>query len=520
MASRSLFDRDAGVLLHPTSLPGPYAIGDLGPTAHAWLRLLAGAGQTLWQVLPLNPVRREGSPYKSSSSPAINPLLISPDSLLEDGLLTRAETEAAAHSVAAHSAAAGRASFRLAREVKGRLIDAAMKRVFGSSGHGEVRASYAAFVERHRGWLDEYCGYVALQQRFGGAPWNEWPIEYRDRHPGAMRDVESADGPLRRAAFEQFLVERQWLALCRRAAELGVRVIGDLPIFVAPDSADVWAHRDLFQLDDAGRPTVVAGVPPDYFSATGQLWRNPLYDWDRHAADGFGWWRARVRRLLEQVDLARIDHFRGFAAYWEVPGDADTAVNGRWVRAPGRALFETFERALGRPLPFIAEDLGLITEDVIELRDEFGLPGIRVLQFGFGDDESAAGFRPEAYVPDCLACTGTHDNDTLIGWLDASARSADAATKRERERIVDYLGGEGDDMHWQLMRALYESDAGAVVVPVQDVLGLGSEARMNVPGRAEGNWRWRLTSLEPLGESLARLAEITRTSGRARGISR
>ncbi len=487
------FRRSSGVLLHPTSLPGPYGVGDLGPEAFAWVDALAAAKQSWWQMLPLTPTGYGDSPYSSFSAFAGNVNLLSPDLLVQDGLVRPGD-------LAVASPADGLADYAQASALKRYLL----ARAWETLRKGRVPSLEAAFEEFCRaeaGWLDDFALFVALKESHGGAAWQEWEPALVRREPAALsaarRELQEEVGMHR---LGQFLFFRQWGALRRHAAEQGVRLIGDLPIFIASDSADTWANQDLFLLDEAGRPRFVAGVPPDYFSKTGQLWGNPLYDWERHAKSGYSWWAARLRATLRLVDVVRLDHFRGFEAHWEVPAGMPTAEIGRWVKGPGLDLFEVLRRQLGG-LPLIAEDLGVITPDVDELRTRFGLPGMRILQFAFGGAVERR-FLPHNYERNTVVYTGTHDNDTTAGWFAGLTRS-------EAESLRRYLPGAEKDPSWALIRLAWGSVADLAVAPAQDLLGLGSEARMNRPGVAESNWRWRLRPGELTEDVVERLAEVT-----------
>lgn len=492
--------RGAGVLLHPTSLPGP-AIGDAGPAAHRFVDWLAEAGQAYWQLLPLVPADEGGSPYSGLSAFAGNPLLVSPEALAADGLLS-------AEDLADPGLPAGRVDFGEAARWKELLL----RRAFGAFRAGwapSLRGEAAAHRERNAAWLEDWCLFRALRDDQGGAAWTEWDPPLRDREPEALAAArEELRDEVERHAFAQWVFDRQWGALRRHAAARGVRLIGDVPIFVAHDSADVWAHRGLFSLDGEGRPTVVAGVPPDYFSATGQRWGNPLYRWDVLRGTGYAWWIARFRRTLEHVDVARVDHFRGFESYWEVPAEEETALHGRWVPGPGADLFRTVEAALG-PLPLIAEDLGIITAEVDALREGLGLPGMRVLHFAFGDDDRNPHL-PGNHPPNTVAYTGTHDNDTSAGWYAAAGENERAGLRR----LTDAPDG---DVHWGMIEAVFRSPARVAVVPLQDVLGLGSEARMNTPGTIDGNWSWRASPGDLSDDAARRLREVTQRTGRLDG---
>ena len=462
--------RCAGVLLHPTSLPGGHGNGDLGPDAFRLVDFLQAAGFTVWQTLPLGPTHDEGSPYRCQSAHAGSELLISLDRLVADGLLVPD---------------GGPRPGELPEAYRRRRLGEAY-RAHRSGGHEESRRECRGFAERHRYWLDDHALFQALREAQGGRPWWEWPAGLRDRAPAALEEALATYGDaVDQRRFEQFVFYRQWGDLRRYANERGVRVFGDIPLYVAEDSADVWAYRQWFRLDSEGRPTVVAGVPPDYFSATGQRWGNPQYDWDRLQADGFSWWVERLRTQLEQFDLLRIDHFRGLQAFWEIPARELTAVAGRWVLAPGEALLNRL-REVFRRLPLVAEDLGFITREVEELRDRFGLPGMKVLQFAFGGG-SGNPYLPHNLPVNAVVYTGTHDNDTTLGWF----HSLDQGT---RDYVLEYLGCAADAMPAALCRAALASVSRMAVLPMQDLLGLGSEHRMNVPGtHTPRNWRWRFT---------------------------
>lgn len=471
------FKRSSGILLHPTSLPGPYGIGDLGPQATRWVDFLSEVGCGLWQVLPLGPTGYADSPYQCFSAFAGNPYLVSPDLLLEEGLLRPKDLSDRP------SLSAGYVDYGSIFQWKPALLDRAYAR-FCQDGTPALRQELAAFQAAQAGWLDDFALFMALKEAFGGAPWVNWPAPLRARRPEALAAARQQYAEvIERQVFRQFLFFRQWTALRSYAHDKGLRIIGDIPIFVAHDSADVWANPGLFYLDDAGRPTVVAGVPPDYFSPTGQLWGNPLYRWDLHQQSGYAWWLKRIRAVLELVDIVRIDHFRGFAAYWEVPGDAPTAETGRWVPGPGKDFFSAVRQALG-DLPIIAEDLGVITPDVEELRDSFDLPGMKIFQFAFGSD-STDPFLPHNYPQNCVVYTGTHDNDTARGWYERVPES-------EKDFYRRYLDRDGSQVAWDMIRAVWMSVAVFALAPLQDFLHLGNEARMNYPGNPQGNWTWRM----------------------------
>lgn len=494
------FERASGVLLHPTSLPGPYGIGDLGSQAYAFCDALATAEQRYWQVLPLGPTGYGDSPYQSFSAFAGNPLLISPDCLAEDGLVEQHVLEGRPES------GAGRVDYGGVYEWKGELLRGAYEK-FRSTENADLKADFDAFCQRSAEWLEDYALYRAVKASENQRPWYEWPEGLRLRDRDHLRDAaQRLDDDINAERFYQFLFFRQWSALRSYATELGIKIVGDVPIFVARDSADVWCHQDQFKLNADGSAKVVAGVPPDYFSKTGQLWGNPIYDWEKMKADGFRWWISRIKAMLRQVDIIRVDHFRGFAGAWEVPGQDETAEHGSWVDVPGKDLFAALEAEFG-DLPFIAEDLGVITADVDELRDTFGFPGMRILQYGFSGDAKNRDL-PHNYVAHSAAYTGTHDNDTTAGWFAALPAN-------EREYCLKYLKSQANEIHWDMIRAVLASVADTAIIPLQDVLGLGTEARMNRPALTGGNWDWRLS--EPIaGEPIERLADLTRTYGRAK----
>jgi len=494
-----LTERSAGVLLHVTSLPGRYGIGDLGPEARRWVDLLARAKQTWWQMLPLGPAGAGDSPYQCFSAFAGNPVLVSPELLVREGLLRRGD-------VSGGSARVGRVDYPRVNTFKSRLLGRAFERFRGGAGRA-LRGGFEQFCRAEGSWLDDFAVFMAIKENRPGVSWVDWPKELVFRNRGALDSVrrdlrETVD----RQRFVQFLFFRQLDGLKQYARRKGIRLIGDLPIYVSGESADVWAWPELFLLGRDRRPTSVAGVPPDMFSKTGQRWGNPLYNWPAMKRRGYAWWVARARAALRQADLVRIDHFRGFAGYWKVPADAPTAEHGRWVKGPGRELFDVLRRELGG-LPFIAEDLGVITPDVEALRDGLGLPGMRVLQFGFGGGAENP-YLPHNYVRNVVAYTGTHDNDTTAGWYRSLGRTEGGAVRR-------YVPEVGKDPAGALLRLAWSSVAAISVAPLQDVLGLGSEARMNLPGSAKGNWRWRLRAWDHVGQGMDRLGEITGAYGRA-----
>jgi 4-alpha-glucanotransferase len=509
------FDRAGGILLHPTSLPGPHGIGDLGSAAHRFVDFLAQAGLSLWQVLPVGPTGYGDSPYASFSTFAGNPLLVSLERLIEDGSLQASQIEPPAFPD-------DRVDFGRLIPWRLGLLDRAARR-FLSTATGERRAAFERFCGTEKGWLDDYALFMAVKARFderarsagrsGSTAWNAWwdrDIATRERGALARWAREEAEAVAAVKVVQHWFFS-QWTDLRVHAREHGIRIVGDVPIFVAPDSADVWAAPGLFLLDRDRRPTVVSGVPPDYFSATGQLWGNPIYDWRRMEREGFAWWIGRLRAALRLFDAVRVDHFRGFAACWEVPASEPTAVHGRWVPAPGRRLFAAVRRTLGS-VPLIAEDLGVITPDVAAMREEFGFPGMAILQFAF-DAREAGGldelnrFLPHNHRERMVVYTGTHDNDTTAGWWTER-------TSAERAAVAAYLGGEPADLTAAFIRLAMASVARWAVVPLQDVLGLGTEARMNRPASGSGNWRWRVHGEAFAPERAARLRALAGLYGR------
>ncbi len=502
--------RASGILLHPTSLPGRFGIGDLGAEARSFVDFLRDAKQSLWQVLPLGQTGFGDSPYQCFSAFAGNSLLISPTRLVEENFLEARDL------ADAPDFPIDRIDFGAVITYKNRILKTAFER-FKSTTDTGLRSKVETFNQQSAAWLDDYALYRALKNSHGGATWSKWnePLVRRDSDALAVAR-ENLHDEIEAEKFYQYLFFRQWAAIREYAKERGITIIGDIPIFVAFDSADVWTNPQQFKLNADGSPRVVAGVPPDYFSKTGQLWGNPLYEWDAMRADGFQWWIKRVRATLEFVDLIRLDHFRGFAACWEIPGTDKTAERGSWVEAPGRELLIALQNAFGE-LPILAEDLGVITPDVEALRDDFNLPGMRILQFAFGGDAKNHDL-PHNYIANCVAYTGTHDNDTSVGWYESAAGAGstrDAAqVKRERAFCLRYLNSDGREIHWDLIRAVFASVADTAIVPLQDVLGLGGEARMNLPASTAGNWNWRYNAKD-LKESYAlRLRELSEIYGR------
>ena len=470
--------RYSGILLHPTSLPGPYGIGDLGKNAYDFIDFLDKAGQSVWQCLPLGPTGFGDSPYQSFSSFAGQPLLISPDLLVKDKLLP----ENFLQLLPPPGFNDYLVNYGDIIPWKTSVLKMAASNFFSHSEHG-LKKEFSRFCHEEKDWLEDYALFMALKDLHGGKCWHDWEPEMirLSEHSRSHVIHENRDA-FDYYCFVQFIFFRQWRALHEYASEKHILIIGDLPIFVAPDSADIWANQDLFQLDSKGFPTAVAGVPPDYFSETGQLWGNPLYDWEAHRKTGYDWWIRRIQSTLRIVDIVRIDHFRGFEAYWSVPAGSETAIKGKWVKGPGAGLFHALEKKLGKDLPIIAEDLGIITPEVEKLRDSLHLPGMKVLQFAFDAPESD--YLPYLYPENCICYTGTHDNDTTVGWYQK-------ASEKARDKVRRYMSCDGSNIHWDFMRTAISSTARYAIFPMQDVLGYGSDCRMNQPGVAGGNWSWR-----------------------------
>lgn len=471
-------ERSAGILLHPTSLPGKFGIGDLGPDAFKFIDFLKEAGQTLWQVLPLGPTGYGDSPYQCFSAFAGNPLLISPELLLHEGLLTDNDFS---HL---HNSNQHKIDFGEVITYKYGLLKKAFE-VFDEK-FKSTNKDYHNFCTQENYWLDDYSLFMSAKQLHGNASWTQWDPSLISR-----KNIPSWKTKLAKEIefqkFMQFYFQKQWQDIRRYAHQNGIKIIGDLPIFVAYDSADVWANKELFTIRDDGSLEFVAGVPPDYFSATGQLWGNPLYKWKKMEKDHYAWWRKRISKLLELVDIIRIDHFRGFDAYWRIPGDAATAINGTWIKGPGEKFFNAIKKALGE-LPIIAEDLGIITDSVEKLRDQFDFPGIKILQFGLGEYGDNK-FLPHNYIKNCVVHTGSHDNETTRGFLE-SERQKNSGIYEWAQKYLDYYG---DNLNFELIRAAYGSAANICVIPMQDLLNLGNAARMNFPSTLGGNWNWRFS---------------------------
>ena len=495
--------RSSGILLHLTSLPGHFGIGDMGPWAYRFLDFLAENKQSFWQILPLTPVDRnhDHSPYHSPSAFAGNPLLISPERLVEDGLLDKA------HIAAAPDFPAGRVDFLAVAAYKERLLKSAYDR-FRSRG---ADAEFDRFCRQHAGWLDDFVLFDSLKSHYHKDPWNKWPAEIRDRDPHALLTVQDElRAHIQELKFRQYIFYRQWSDLRRYGRQKQIQVIGDIPIYLPYDGADVWTHPELFKLGEDKQPSVVSGVPPDYFSETGQLWGHPVYCWDALQKSDYAWWIQRLGHQLELFDVVRIDHFRGLVAYWEVPASEKTAVNGKWIPVPVDDFLNRLMKQFAC-LPIIAEDLGTITSDVREIMSRYRLPGMRVLLFAFGEDFPNGAFLPHNHMKHCFIYTGTHDNNTVRGWFENEAGA------EEKRRLFRYLGRDiaADEICREMTRLAMMSVADTAIIPLQDLLGLGAEARMNDPSKTKGNWHWRLDH-DPITPKVAeRLREMTETYGRS-----
>jgi len=493
------FNRSSGILLHPTSLPGPNGIGELGPAAYRWIDFLADAGCRYWQILPLGPTSYGDSPYQCFSAFAGNPYLVSFERLLEEGLLVPADMQDRPEFDPE------RVDFGVIYQWKLAVLDKAYER-FAAGSFDMLEEKFAAFQEEHEHWLPDFALFMALKDAHGGKPWTDWSAALRGREKRVLTRANKAHAPnVAKHAFRQFLFFQHWIDVRTYAHSKGVQIIGDAPIFVAMDSADVWANPERFYLDDSGQPTVVAGVPPDYFSETGQLWGNPLYRWDLHKENGYSWWLNRLSMVLSTVDIVRLDHFRGFYDYWEIPADAETAVNGEWKKGPAEDFFKAVEDHFGS-LPIIAEDLGELSPGVYKLRDKLGLPGMKILVFAFTDDESNL-FMPHNHTENNVVYTGTHDNDTVLGWWNR-------VEEREREFARRYLNTTGDDISWDIIRAAWESVCFFALAPMQDFLALDNRARMNYPGVPSGNWQWRMQEDALTDELKAKIRTLNEKTNR------
>jgi 4-alpha-glucanotransferase len=498
--SISTSSRKSGILLHPTSMPSPYGIGDIGTSAYQFIDFLAESGQTLWQVLPLGPTGFGDSPYQSFSSFAGQPLMISPERLIEIGLLS-------IHDIELKDWNPRKIDFGPLILYKMELLRIAFG-YFESSTDVELIEQFRQFREEQKVWLDDYALFMAVKEAHGGVSWCEWDNEIAfPTKENLNKWNKKLEKEVKFYCFVQFIFFLQWNELKAYAGKHGISIVGDLPIFTAYDSADVWANKELFYLDEKGFPTLVAGVPPDYFSETGQLWGNPLYNWEAHKATGYRWWIKRVEYSFKMVDYLRIDHFRGFEAYWAIPYGSKTAVHGEWMKGPYKDLFYNLQDALGENLPIIAEDLGVITPEVLDLRDTFHFPGMKILQFGFDNTEENP-FLPHQFTSHTICYTGTHDNDTSLGWYQK-------ATKESQDKVKNYMNSDGTNISWDFIRCCYGSVSEFAIVPLQDILGLDTKARMNTPGTTMDNWQWRYTSDVLTNELAKKLLEITILYGRA-----
>jgi 4-alpha-glucanotransferase len=506
-----IFPRSSGILLHISSLPSAFGIGDLGRNAHEFVDFLVESGQKIWQVLPLSPTGYGDSPYQCFSAFAGNPLFLDPVQLQEAGRLQPQDLASASHLDSDF------VDYGRVISSKQALLRKAAQSFFTNTYDPDLEA-FTTFCKDNEAWLDDYALFMAAKDYHKGAVWTEWDAGLRQRDPSALQQWgQELSSEIQTQKFAQFEFFRQWASLKNRCHQRGIRMMGDIPIYVAHDSADVWSHPELFQLDERGRPAVVAGVPPDYFSATGQLWGNPIYRWDVLARWGYRWWIDRFRASLKIFDMVRLDHFRGFEAYWEIPGGSSVAMHGKWVKGPGRDLFKVLQAELGE-FPVVAENLGVITPEVEAIRREFGFPGMSLLQFAFGNDPQGPSFRPHNYTRDLAAYTGGHDNDTTVGWwtsagVGESIRTAEDICK-EHEFAKTYLGFENEPINWVLIRTVLASIATIAIVPLQDVLGLGSAARMNLPGTISGNWKWRFRADALTPQIQRRLRELTLTYDR------
>lgn len=504
--------RSSGVLLHPTSLPGPAGIGDLGASAYAFADFLTAARQQLWQVLPLGATGYGDSPYQCFSAFAGNPLLVSLEKLVEEEVLSTADL------IEDPSFSGSEVDYGSVIRFKLPLLKKAYEN-FRRRGRTSDWNPFHAFCQQNISWLDDYARFAAFKEAHGGAVWNQWePGIASRRSEDLARWTERLAEEIESYKYVQYQFFKQWSALKNYCHQRGIRIFGDVPIFVAHDSADVWAHPELFELEANGQPCFVAGVPPDYFSSTGQLWGNPVYRWEVLAHTGYAWWIDRLRATFAMVDIVRLDHFRGFEGYWEVPAQETTAVNGRWVKGPGTALFQAVQQALG-DLPIVAENLGVITPEVERLREQFRFPGMAILQFAFVNDPQGSGFRPHNFSRDLVVYTGTHDNDTTLGWWTSSGTDDSTRSKeeihKERAFALKYLGSDGHEINWAFIRCALASVADVAIIPLQDLLGLGSEARMNLPAKSSGNWRWRYKPEMLTAKIGDRLKELTEIFGRA-----
>ena len=502
------FPRSSGILLHITSLPSSFGVGDLGPAAREFVKFLQASGQKIWQILPLCPPAQGHSPYSSFSVFAGNPILISPEDMVDDGWATAEDLQEVLGSLATYPRNEARVDFENAIQLRTALLQKAFQHSLSSLATHEA---FQAFRQANQYWLRDYATFVAISQHFDNLDWSQWPDEFKAPDSSAVaKFVDEHSDKIQYSEFVQFIFDQQWNRLKSECQKSGIGIYGDVPIFVDHQSADVWSNQSLFQLDEKGKPEFVAGVPPDYFSPTGQKWGNPLYRWDEMEKENYRWWVSRFRRSISQFDIVRVDHFRGFEAYWEIPGDAPNAQTGKWVQGPHEKPFEAAEKELGT-LPIVAEDLGLITKEVEQLREKLGFPTMRVMQFGYSS-EADNFHRPDQYPENCFAYTGTHDNETIVGWYQDVMTSGSEESQNLLHRFFDPTAEEQIEL--QLIRPVLNSQADCAIVPMQDYLGLGNEARMNVPATVQGNWQWRLTSSDRIDELVASIATLTRESQR------
>ncbi len=503
--------RNSGVLLHITSLPGRFGIGDMGKEAFKFVDFLKETGQHFWQILPLGPTSFGNSPYQCLSVFAGNPLLISLEQLEKEGLLDSNDLKGIPLFPEQN------VDFESVSNYKLPLLKKSFE-IFEKQAAQSEKDKFNQFCRENASWLDDFALFSALKEAFGAKAWNVWPTAIKKREQDTLNLwLRKEESEIRLHQYEQYQFFKQWSALKKYGNDSDVRLIGDLPIFVAMDSAEVWSHPEMFNLDKEGQPTVVAGVPPDYFSTTGQFWGNPLYRWNEMKEGGYRWWVERFRAVRKQVDLIRLDHFRGFVKYWAIPAGEKTAQKGQWLPGPGREFFDILKKELGE-LPIIAEDLGIITRDVEVLRDELGLPGMRVLQFAFSGDPKKNIHLPHLHISNCIVYTGTHDNTTTLGWFHGKDISETTQTGEERrketQRALKYLGSEGYEINWDFIRLAMMSVADTSIIPLQDILGLSNEARMNTPALTKGNWTWRFCGGMLTTEMKERLKEITYITGR------
>jgi len=505
-----IFPRQSGVLLHPTSLPGRFGIGDLGTEAFKFVDILAAAGQHLWQILPVGLTGIGNSPYASASIFAGNPLLINPDMLILEGLLKNNDLD----EVPAFSEK--KVDYNTVRQFKSRILKTAFDN-FKKIMNAEMKGKFESFCSEQSGWLDTYSLYMAVKEYHHFERWQEWQDDIKYRKPESIdKWTAQLKDSIEYYKFEQFIFTRQWDALKQHCHNNNISIIGDMPIFVDADSDSVWINPQLFNLKQNGDPSAIAGVPPDYFSKTGQLWGNPTYNWKEMEDENYKWWKERFLGMLSRVDIIRLDHFLGFESYWEIPAGSKTAVNGKWIPGPGEKFFRMVEQSIG-PLPIIAEDLGMITDGVRKLRDRLGFPGMRVLQFAFGDESYLNEHKPFNYIPHCVAYTATHDNDTTVGWFNNSSNKTTLNNKqimRERKNVLQYTGSDGLEINWDFIRLALSSVANTAITPLQDIMGLDTNARMNIPSTIHGNWEWRFNFNMLTDNILSRFKDMTLTYGR------